>query len=156
MVLISLPNGKLCLKQNTELHAEVKRASAQMKTVWPCVHLATKSELHAKFASVIKTVHSQFQPYSWLRVPWPSLCSPRLGFHRCLLSPKASAVGQSAPLTLCLCLSPKPATGNALEILTFKSLSHVFILANWAPRLRWYFIYIFFYERTWLDCEASW
>lgn len=76
-------------------------------------------------------------------------------FQRCLLSPKTSTVGQSTPLVLCLCLSPKSATGNALEILTFKSLSRVFILANWALWLRWYFIYIFFYERTWLDCEAS-
>lgn len=85
----------------------------------------------------------------WTRpsVPWPSLCSPRFGF----LLPKMLVISQDiscgtihATGALPLLNPPNQPIGSTPESLTFKSLSPVFILARWALRLWWYFIYIYF------------
>lgn len=110
MLLFPLPNGKLCLNQNTELHAEVKWASAQ-KTLWSWVHLATMLAFHVKLGNGIKIVHSQLRSCFWLgQVFLGQVSAPQdlvSSFQRCSLSPKTSAVGQSMPPVLCLCLIPQ-------------------------------------------------
>lgn len=130
----------------TELHAMVKRGSARKE-----IPMALDSSGY-QFRSPCKTCQGEWNspfPVQILlfTVSIGQVSAPQAlvsSSQRCLPSSRTKAMAQSMQLVHCLCLASKWPTRSTLEILTFKLLSPVFILAKWALPLRWDFMYIFF------------